>query len=146
MRKEGPAYDLPIALGVLIATGQIPPECLDGSLVMGELSLDGSVRHMRGVLPMAAMARSQGFKRVFVPSGGCPKPPWLLPDLEVIPVENLSDLVDHLSPVPVLLHPTRRWRLIGGSSLPGGSTPPILVKSKVRSMSNARWRWRLPGA
>ncbi len=96
VRKEGPAYDLPIALGVLIATGQIPPECLDGSLVMGELSLDGSVRHMRGVLPMAAMARSQGFKRVFVPLVDAPEAA-LLPDLEVIPVENLSDLVDHLS-------------------------------------------------
>src|SRR5512137_2608322 len=56
VRKEGPAYDLPIALGALIASGQLPYECVDGSLVVGELSLDGSVRHVRGVLPMAALA------------------------------------------------------------------------------------------
>ena len=49
VRKEGPAYDLPIALGVLIATNQLPVDCLDGSFVVGELSLDGSVRHIRGV-------------------------------------------------------------------------------------------------
>ena len=52
VRKEGPAYDLPIALGILIATNQLPPDCLDGAFVVGELSLDGSVRHIRGVLPL----------------------------------------------------------------------------------------------
>ena len=66
VRKEGPAYDLPIALGVLITSGQLPHECAEGSLVIGELSLDGSVRHVRGVLPMAALAREQGFQRIFV--------------------------------------------------------------------------------
>ncbi len=55
VRKEGPAYDLPISLGVLLTTGQLPPNCMEGCLVIGELSLDGSVRHVRGVLPMAAM-------------------------------------------------------------------------------------------
>ncbi|HPS42380.1 MAG TPA: magnesium chelatase domain-containing protein, partial [Anaerolineaceae bacterium] len=53
VRKEGSAYDLPIALGILIANRQVPIQALDGGLVMGELSLDGSVRHIRGVLPMA---------------------------------------------------------------------------------------------
>jgi magnesium chelatase family protein len=48
LRKEGPAYDLPIALGVLIATGQLDQEWLEGTLAVGELSLDGSVRHIRG--------------------------------------------------------------------------------------------------
>jgi len=67
VRKEGPAYDLPIALGVLAATRQLPPEVLEECLVIGELSLDGTVRHVRGMLPMAATARQQNFKRVFVP-------------------------------------------------------------------------------
>ncbi|GAG28016.1 unnamed protein product, partial [marine sediment metagenome] len=67
VRKEGPSYDLPIALGVLIATNQLPVDCLDGSLVVGELSLDGSVRHIRGVLPMAALARQESFQRIFIP-------------------------------------------------------------------------------
>jgi magnesium chelatase family protein len=96
MRKEGPAYDLPIALGILIATNQLPPDCLDGSFVIGELSLDGSVRHIRGVLPMAALARQENFKRIFVPHNDAGEAA-LIPDLEVIPVPSLAELYDHLS-------------------------------------------------
>ncbi|HNR01781.1 MAG TPA: YifB family Mg chelatase-like AAA ATPase [Anaerolineaceae bacterium] len=107
VRKEGSAYDLPIALGILIANRQLPPQCLQDGLVMGELSLDGSVRHIRGVLPMAAVARSQGFKRVFVPAEDAPEAA-IFPDLEVIPVSSLADLYQHLigqviiSPQPAL--------------------------------------------
>ncbi|HRQ14067.1 MAG TPA: magnesium chelatase domain-containing protein, partial [Promineifilum sp.] len=54
LRKEGPAYDLPIAVGVLAATSQIWHNLLDGSLFFGELSLDGATRHTKGVLPLAA--------------------------------------------------------------------------------------------
>lgn len=96
VRKEGPAYDLPIALGVLAASDQIPSQALENSLVIGELSLDGSVRHVRGVLPMAAVARDQGMKRVFVPQSDAAEAA-LIPDLEVIPVASLSDLVAHLN-------------------------------------------------
>jgi magnesium chelatase family protein len=96
VRKEGPAYDLPIALGALIASGQLPYECVDGSMVVGELSLDGSVRHVRGVLPMAALARAQGFQRIFTPLSDAPEAA-LIPDLEVIPVPTLTALVAHLS-------------------------------------------------
>jgi len=95
VRKEGSAYDLPIALGIMIANRQLPPECLKESLVMGELSLDGSVRHIRGVLPMAAVARRDGFKRVFVPADDAPEAA-IFPDLEVIPVNSLADLYWHL--------------------------------------------------
>lgn len=96
VRKEGPAYDLPISLGVLIATRQLPEDCLEHSLVVGELSLDGSVRHVRGVLPMAAVARQEGFTQVFVPETDAPEAA-LIPDLEVIPVTSLTDLYAHLS-------------------------------------------------
>ncbi len=95
VRKEGPAYDLPIALGVLAASEQIPIDVLENSLVIGELSLDGGVRHVRGVLPMAAVAREQGISRVFVPKSDAAEAA-LLPNLEVIPVESLSELVAHL--------------------------------------------------
>ena len=95
VRKEGSAYDLPIALGILIANRQLPPACLHDALVMGELSLDGSVRHIRGVLPMAAVARSQGFKRVYVPAEDAPEAA-IFPDLEVIPVHSLTELYQHL--------------------------------------------------
>src|SRR4030067_3770912 len=91
VRKEGPAYDLPIALGVLIATGQLPPESLQEALVVGELSLDGTVRHVRGVLPMAATAAAQGFRRIFVPQVDAGEAS-LIPGLEVIPVPSLAAL------------------------------------------------------
>ena len=96
VRKEGPAYDLPIALGALIASGQLSYECVEGSMVVGELSLDGSVRHVRGVLPMAALAREQGFQRIFTPLVDAPEAA-LIPDLQVIPVPTLTALVAHLS-------------------------------------------------
>lgn len=95
VRKEGPAYDLPIALGVLAATRQLPPEVLEESLVIGELSLDGTVRHVRGMLPMAATARAQNFKRVFVPAIDAAEAA-LIPEIEVIPVTSLTELVMHL--------------------------------------------------
>ncbi len=95
VRKEGPAYDLPIAVGILIATAQIPTQAVDGAMVIGELSLDGGVRHVRGILPMAAVARSQGIGRVFVPAMDAPEAA-LIPDLEVIPIPALSELYDHL--------------------------------------------------
>ncbi len=96
VHKEGPAYDLPIALGVLVLMDLIPPEMLERSLVIGELSLDGTVRHVRGVLPMAAVARQQGFSRVFVPLADAAEAA-LIPDLEVIPVPTLNALVGHLT-------------------------------------------------
>jgi magnesium chelatase family protein len=96
VRKEGPAYDLPIALGVLVMTGYIPPEAVKGAMVIGELSLDGGVRHVRGVLPMAAIARERGMVRFFVPEGDAPEAA-LIPDLEIIPVPSLADLYEHLS-------------------------------------------------
>ena len=95
VRKEGPAYDLPIAVGVLAAAEQIPLESLEGAMIIGELSLDGSVRHVRGVLPMAAVARAQGFKRLYVPECDAPEAA-LVPGLEVIPVNNLAALFNHL--------------------------------------------------
>ena len=102
VRKEGPAYDLPIALGVLVMMGRLPQPACDEAMVVGELSLDGSVRHARGVLPMTVVARQQGFKRIFVPQSDAAEAA-LIPDLEVIPVTSLSELYGHLSgrhPIP----------------------------------------------
>lgn len=96
VRKEGPAYDLPIALGVLVATGQIDAASLAGTLVVGELSLDGSVRHVRGVLPMAAVARAEGYQRIITPRDDAAEAA-LVPGLQVIPVTSLSELAAHLA-------------------------------------------------
>ena len=96
VRKEGPAYDLPIALGVMMLAGFLPHDVVDEAIVVGELSLDGIVRHTRGVLPMAATARANGYKRMFVPDVDAPEAA-LIPDLEIIPVKSLADLYKHLS-------------------------------------------------
>ena len=96
LRKEGPAYDLPIAEGVLAATQQLWPDKLADALFIGELSLDGRTRHTKGILPLAALARSEGLKRVFVPAVNAEEAA-LMPDIEVIPVESLSELVAHLT-------------------------------------------------
>ena len=95
LRKEGPAYDLPIAVGVLLASEQIFAD-LDGAIMMGELSLDGSVRHVSGVLPMANQAREQGYKTLYVPAGDAAEAS-LIEGLDVYPIANLLTLVDHLT-------------------------------------------------
>ncbi len=106
VRKEGPFYDLPIAVGVMVMNGAIPPQAIQGAMVVGELSLDGVVRHARGVLPITATAREQGFERIFVPSSDALEAA-LIPDIEVYPVTNLSDLYLHLidqKPIPLQPH------------------------------------------
>jgi magnesium chelatase family protein len=95
IRKAGPAYDLPIAVGVLIASEQVWPQQVEDALFIGELSLDGSVRHVNGILPVAALAHQQGISRVFVPACDAPEAA-LIDGLEVIPVESVGQLAAHL--------------------------------------------------
>jgi magnesium chelatase family protein len=102
MRKEGPAYDLPIAMGVLAATEQIPPECLEDAVFVGELSLDGTLRHVRGVMSFAYMTRESGYSTLYVPE--CDAAEAALVDgIDVVPVPSLGHLVEHifkLNPIP----------------------------------------------
>ncbi len=95
IRKVGPIYDLPIAIGVLVTAQAIPAETLEGAMIVGELSLDGSLRHISGVLPMADLARREGFQRLFVPEINAMEAA-LIPGIEVIPVPSLSALHNHL--------------------------------------------------
>ena len=95
VRKEGPVYDLPIALGVLACMGIIPAEKLKHALVIGELSLDNSTRHVKGILPMAAIAKEKGFQQIIVPEADGAEAA-LIPGIEVIPIRSLSQLIDHL--------------------------------------------------
>ncbi|RMF02062.1 MAG: ATP-binding protein, partial [Chloroflexi bacterium] len=95
IRKAGPAYDLPIAIGILLAAEQFHGN-VEQAIVMGELSLDGSVRHVSGVLPMANLAVQEGFTTLFVPAEDAPEAA-LIEGLTVYPVANLLQLIDHLS-------------------------------------------------
>ncbi len=108
LRKEGPAYDLPIALGVLAASDQIDPSWLENALAVGELSLDGSLRHVRGVLPMAVLARDESLGRILLPEIDAAEA-TLVEGLEVIAVSSLIALVNHLSGVlPIAPAPHRK--------------------------------------
>jgi len=95
LHKEGPAYDLPIAVGILVGSHQVAP-VPEGSLFVGELSLDGSVRHVNGVLPMASVAREQGIQHVYVPEVDAPEAA-LIPGITVYPVSSLGQLAMHLN-------------------------------------------------
>jgi len=94
LRKEGPAYDLPIAVGILMASGQVPASG-NGAVFLGELSLDGKLRHTTGVLPMVALARARGLSTVFVPADDAGEAA-LVDGVEVVPVATLGDLASHL--------------------------------------------------
>ncbi len=93
LKKIGPTYDLPIAIAVLVSSGQISFDTSD-ALFLGELSLDGSVRHIHGILPMVAMAKENGITRVFVPADDAAEAS-LITGVKVFPVVALSQLVSY---------------------------------------------------
>ncbi len=96
VKKEGAAYDLPIAVGILAAAEKIPADMLGGYMIMGELSLDGTVLPIRGVLPMAIKARELGFKGMIVPKANSTEAA-VVNNLEVYGVDNLRQVLDFLS-------------------------------------------------
>ena len=93
IKKEGSAYDLPIALGVLASTRQMNGENLDKYVIMGELSLDGNLRSIRGALPIAIQAKREGFKGVLLPEQNA-KEAAIVEGLNVYPIKNLRDAID----------------------------------------------------
>jgi magnesium chelatase family protein len=95
IRKEGAAYDLPIAVGVLIASEQLVADTAR-TVFLGELALDGAVRHAHGVLPMVALAKQRGIETVYVPEADVLEAA-LIDNVRVVPVRDLGQLVGHLS-------------------------------------------------
>jgi len=93
IKKAGPAYDLPIAIGILLSSRQVIADPTE-TIFLGELSLDGTVRHLHGVLPMVAMAKEAGIKTVFVPVEDAEEAA-LMEGIRVFPVVSLSQLVSH---------------------------------------------------
>lgn len=93
--KEGASYDLPIALGILIASGQIVSDISD-AFFTGELSLDGRLRHTNGILPMVLVAKEKQFKKVFLPQINANEAS-ILRGIEVYPIETLLSLLRHLT-------------------------------------------------
>ncbi|MEM1322345.1 MAG: YifB family Mg chelatase-like AAA ATPase [Bacteroidota bacterium] len=93
IRKEGSAYDLPIAIGILAASRQIFSDYLGDYLLIGELSLDGGLRPVKGILPIAIQARKEGFKGILLPQQNA-KEAAIVEDLEVYGIENLKEAID----------------------------------------------------
>ncbi len=93
LRKEGAAYDLTLAIGILAASGQIKSEEVDKYIIMGELSLDGSLQPIKGVLPIAIKAKEEGFKGFFLPKQNV-KEAAIVTGLDVYGVENVLEVID----------------------------------------------------
>jgi magnesium chelatase family protein len=96
LRKEGSSYDLSIAIGILASSGQITNELLADYLILGELSLDGSIKPIRGILPITLQALKEGFKGLILPQENA-KEAAIVRGVDVIGVENLSQVVDFLN-------------------------------------------------
>ncbi|PIS15019.1 magnesium chelatase [Candidatus Shapirobacteria bacterium CG09_land_8_20_14_0_10_38_17] len=99
--KVGPSFDLPMALGILIASGQIQAE-LRKTLVLGELSLDGSVRRVNGVLPMVMAVQKRGFLRAFIPRRNSAEAA-IIEGIDIYPVETLKQLLFHFQGIKSIL-------------------------------------------
>ncbi|WP_242131857.1 YifB family Mg chelatase-like AAA ATPase [Aestuariivivens marinum] len=94
LRKEGSAYDLTLAIGILTASKQIQAEYLEDYLIMGELSLDGSLQPIKGALPIAIKAREEGFKYFILPNQNA-KEAAIVNELKVYGVDNIKQVIDY---------------------------------------------------
>lgn len=96
IRKEGSAYDLPLAMGIMAAADQIASEKINDYLIMGELSLDGNIMPIKGALPIAIKAREAGFKGLILPKQNA-KEAAVVNNLEVLGVENIQEVIGFLN-------------------------------------------------
>jgi len=142
LKKEGPSYDLPIAVCMLLSSGQID-SLPEGAVFLGELSLDGSLRHTTGILAMASVARDQGYTSVFVPSVDADEAS-LVEDIQVLrwPASSTS-LTIYAAKGRSLPWP----RAAGSPSM----TRPAFTRwtwptSGARSTPNGPWKWPPPGS
>lgn len=96
LRKEGSGFDLPIAVGILAATEQVAPEMLADTMFVGELSLDGGVKPVRGVLPLAVMAKERGMRRMVVSADNAEEAA-VVGGIDIIPVRTLVETIEFLN-------------------------------------------------
>ena len=140
LKKAGPAYDLPIAVGILFSTGQaLPP--VEPAIFLGELSLDGGLRHTAGILPMVWVAREQGIRSVFVPAVDAAEAA-LVEGMQVYPVATLAQLLAHLhGEAPIEPFPTAASISTATATRP---TIPTWPTSAARTTPSAPWKWPPP--
>lgn len=95
-KKEGSMYDLPMAIGILIANGDLKNKNLDKTVIIGELSLDGKVNKINGAFPIALEAKSLGMDKIILPKENA-KEASIVQDIEIIGVESLKDVIEYLN-------------------------------------------------
>ena len=96
IKKEGPAFDLPIAVAILLSEGRLRRGCADGTCILGELALDGAVRPVRGALPMVISCLEKGIRRVMIPEGNL-KEVVCVHGIDILPVSSLTQAAAHFS-------------------------------------------------
>lgn len=142
VRKAGPMYDLPIALGILCASGQLDAD-LSQTIAIGEVALDGALRHTSGVLPVAVAARAHGFRRLVLPAVDIAEAA-AVPDLEIIGGHDLAELLNFITgkatPPPL---PISVFEAFGSNDGPAdeesdGSPRPDIDLAHVRGQAHAR--------
>ena len=143
VRKEGVSFDLPIALGLLAATGAVKPDRLARLLVVGELALDGAIHPVRGVLPMALRASHAGLDGCLLAAGNTSEAS-VLEALAVYPVTSLAEAAAFLNEE----HPIDRVRADPGQLLAvePRTTTSTSAMCAARPTRSARWRSRRPAA
>ncbi len=130
LRKNGPTYDLPIAIGTLVGGRQIVADLSD-ALIVGELALDGATRHTPGILSMMTLAQECGLKRAFIPAADAPEAA-LVDGVAVYPVRTLADLVNHLSgDVPI---ERQEASIIGAAEV----SPTIVDFGEIRGQEHVK--------
>ena len=96
IRKEGAAYDLPLAIGILAASEQVSPDKLGDYVIMGELSLDGSLQPIKGILPITLQARDEGFKGIILPKQNA-REAAVVSNIKVFGAENIRQVIDFMN-------------------------------------------------
>jgi magnesium chelatase family protein len=131
LKKDGAAFDVPIAVGMLCAAGLIAPEKLVNSLFVGELALDGGVRPVRGVLPIAAWARHSSIRRLFVPRDNAHEAAVVENGCDIVPVAGIAELIEAVNEGTAPAPPSNR-------SLDLGALPSCSDMAEVRGQEVAR--------
>jgi magnesium chelatase family protein len=132
IRKEGSAFDLPLAIGLLSGAREVPVARLEGRAFVGELGLDGSLRPVRGALAMAEACRRAGITSLILPMGNAPEA-GVVRGIEVMGAATLVDVVDHLAgraPLPAV--PPERRTLLQGDVTSGGDLAEVRGQAHVK--------------
>ena len=137
--KEGSHYDLPIALGLMAALGAIPGDALSDYVVLGELSLDGTIAAVAGALPAAIGANALG-KGLICPSASGPEAAWAGSDIDILAPRSL---IAHRQSFP---RHAGAGAAAGRASTRRPATCPTSPTSRARRAPSGRWRWRPPAA